>query len=204
MVLARQTSTSTIAWVDFAERGPNPMGGVIGFCACRATPLHGGRQRGTGSSVTTSARHLPRAAARRRSAHRSPRRAREPTPVGSRTALRRSPGSTVARTSLARGPNDTRRATPALVGTRSTPPRRSPLRRRSNRHSGSLSRFGGGNARAVTEEARGDRWPRSARPPGALPLGSASAAPRGGDVAPRGFGHGATSLRIDSRADPGS
>lgn len=47
-------------------------------------------------------------------------------------------GSAVARTSLARGPNDTRRTTPALVGTRSTPPRRSPLRRRSTGTPGRL------------------------------------------------------------------
>jgi hypothetical protein len=66
----------------------------------------------------------------------------------------------------------------------STPPRRSPLRRRSDRHSEPLAHLGGrtlGRSLKRPEVTAGSGQHVS---PGALPTGTASAAPRGGDAVP--------------------
>lgn len=84
----------------------------------------------------------------------------------------------------------------------STPPRRSPLRRRSDRHSEPLARFGERNTRSVTEEARGDRWLRSARLPGSLATRYRSGGTARRRCRARGFGPEPSSLRKASLADP--
>lgn len=174
MVLVRQSSTPTIAWVDFVDRVRTPWEVSSNSARVALPRCFGGRQRGTGSSVTTSARHpasCSGASAVGEPASFGKLASRHPSGPEQRFGARL--GSAVARTSLARGPNGTRRTTPALVGT--------------VRHRHDDRRFGDGPTGTPSRSPAsvGEKLGRSLkRPevaagfgqhvsPGALPLGTA-------------------------------
>jgi hypothetical protein len=120
------------------------MGGVIEFCACRLTPLL--RRASTRDWFFSDHVGTPPCLVQRRVGGRlarSLRGAREPTPVAPGRALRRF-SRTGSRSNLLSGrPERHPSSHPGLGRYDSTPPRRSPLRRRSDRHPEPLAHLGG-------------------------------------------------------------